>query len=348
MGRLLRSWVFGAAVAVAGGVVLYLGSRIDGYAVGVLQNVGVALVLFPLLILAERAFEKLLARTVEAVRADVEGRVGEIREEVTAALDQLSQATQDQLRQARDDDEQSLRRFTEKSNAADLSALFRRAAELDAISQHGVRVRIPGTVRTPNVANLSRLFRRALANASELRLRFQSAALMPIAPAQGVELSAEAFLVETETADGRKIGQPMVWEPEQAAPVFARRLAEKLTQHDYPGGDAFDASAVFGHLRDTLALGIRARTGAAGWDRQVGPILETLPNGFVITDRGLFRIDGRGNVESFSIKQLELSNYPPDTHKSREDLEEPWSLARALLLPPPSGPFPRRWKQFLS
>ena len=339
MGRLLRSWVFGAAVAVAGGVVLYLGSRIDGYAVGVLQNVGVALVLFPLLILAERTFEKLLARTVEAVRADVEGRVGEIREEVTAALDQLSQATQDQLRRAREDDEQSLRRFTEKPSAADLSALFSRAAELDAISQHGVRVRIPGTVRTRNVADLSRLFPRALAEASELRLRFQSAA-------QGVELSTGAFLVETETANGRKIGQPMIWEPEQAAPVFAGRLADKLTQHDYPGGDAFDASAVFGHLHDTLELGIHARTGAAGLDRQVGPILETLPNGFVITDRGLFRIDG-GNVESFSIKQLELSNDPPDTHKSREDLEEPWSLARALLLPS-SGPQPRRWKQFLS
>jgi hypothetical protein len=62
--RRLRSWAFAAVVAFAGGTVLYVGWRIGGYAAGMLQNIGVALVLFPLLVLAERTFARMLSRTV--------------------------------------------------------------------------------------------------------------------------------------------------------------------------------------------------------------------------------------------------------------------------------------------
>ena len=222
--RLVRSWTFAVTVALVGGMVLYVGWRIGGYAAGVLQNVGVALVLFPLLVLAERTFEKLLTRTVEAVRAHVDERVEEIRQEVAAALDQLTEATQARLHQARDADEQALQRFTDAPSVENLLDLFRRAANLTAISQHGPRVRIPGT---------------------DLRLRFHATKLHAGVPTPGVETGQSAFWVEVQDADGTT-AWPMLWQTDQSAETFATRLAEELSQRSqYPGDAAFDAAAMF-------------------------------------------------------------------------------------------------------
>lgn len=309
---LLRSWAFAGAVALVGGMVLYLGWRIGGYATGVLQNVGVALVLFPLLVLAERTFEKLLTRTVEAVRADVDERVEEIRQEVAAALDQLGEATQTRLHQGRDADEQALQRFTDTPNVANLLDLYKRATNLAAISLHGVRVRIPGT---------------------DLRLRFRAVELRAGVPTPGVETSLSAFWVDVQKADGTK-AWPMVWQADQPADMFATKLAEELSRRrQYPGDEVFDAGDMFRQLRDTLALGIRARTGAARLDQQVGPVLEILPNGLVISDEGLFHVGDHGQVGGFSIKILEASDASPAADKWPQDVKEAWSLARAVLLP---------------
>jgi hypothetical protein len=310
--RLVRSWTFAMTVALVGGLALYVGWRIGGYAAGVLQNIGVALALFPLLVLAERTFEKLLTRTVEAVRADVDERVEEIRQEVAAALDQLSEATQARLHQARDADEQALQRFTDTPSVENLSDLFRRAANLTAISHRGPRVRIPGT---------------------DLRLHFRAVELHSGVPTSGVDTGQRALWVEVQEADGTTAWR-MLWQTDEPAEMFATRLAEELSRRSqYPGDDVFDAAAMFRQLRDTLALGIRARTGAMHLDRQIGSVLEILPDGYVISDDGLFHISGDGRVGGFSINMLEASETPRPADKWPPELTEMWTLARALLLP---------------
>ena len=72
-------------------------------------------------------------------------------------------------------------------------------------------------------------------------------------------------------------------------------------------------------------------------DRQIGPVLEILPNGYVISDDGLFRISDDGQVGGFSIKILEGSETPRPADKWPQDMKEMWSLARALLLPSTSA-----------
>jgi hypothetical protein len=274
--RLLRSWLFAAAVALVGVGVLYLGWKIGGYLAGVLQNVGVALVLFPILVLAERAFAMLLAQTVQVVRAEVTERVEEVRHEVAAALEQLSEATRDRLQEARDADEEALQRFQDAPTLATLWPLFERAERLAAISNRGIRVRIAGTSQRLRFRRTWQQQNPGLAEAVTSMAKKNPYMPFP------VETDQTSFWIEIEKANGTRTGS-IQWRADQPADKFATSLAHELARREeYPGDSFYDAGAMFQQLHDTLALAIRARSGASGLKQQIGPVLETLPTGLLL------------------------------------------------------------------
>jgi hypothetical protein len=293
----------------------------------VLQNVGVALVLFPILVLAERAFATLLAQTVQVVRAEVTERVDEVRQEVAAALEQLSEATRDRLQQARDADEEALQHFQDAPNLATLWPLFERAERLAAISNRGLRVRIPGTSQRLRFRRTWQQQNPGLAEAVTSMAKTNPYMTFP------VETDQTSFWIEIEKADGTRTGS-IQWRADQPADKFATSLAHELARREeYPGDSFYDSGAMFQQLHDTLALAIRTRSGASRLKQQIGPVLETLPTGFVITDRGLYSILDNHEVGGFPVTVLAGSDRPPLIRgEPPKDLLEAWILARALLV----------------
>jgi hypothetical protein len=257
-----RSWlifVFGVGLLIAGGA-LPSGS----YLIGVIQNIGVALLLLVPLLLIQRAVVEQLDQVEENTRLAVEDlsdQVLEVREQVertTARLDELSGATLDAVQEGRRRDQDLFKAFEENPTLATLRPLLDRADDLNAISASGVRVAIPGTplrmrLRTRDIGAQ---FAKALAATDHV-----------------------PFAVRLEHSDGELL-EHIQWWPAQDAAQFATSVADALQRRNaYPGDTAFDATELFKRLLETLRIGIEARTRARPIVGRVPPIIEmTRPN----------------------------------------------------------------------
>jgi hypothetical protein len=144
-----RSWL----ILISGVALLIAGAALPegSYLIGVLQNIGAALLLLVPLLLVQRAVVHQLDQVEESTRLAVEDlsdQVGEVREQVertSARLDELSGVTLDAVQQGRQRDEDLFKAFNDNPTFKTLLPLLERADDLNAISSSGVRVAIPGT-----------------------------------------------------------------------------------------------------------------------------------------------------------------------------------------------------------
>ena len=193
------------------------------------------------------------------VSTAVSARVAETRQ----SLSDLQEQTSDRLQAAAEAETALAVEARDQPSFDTIDKLFRRADELHAISDHGLRVVIPHQWE---------------------RLRFQT--LNEIQSTASGESSQPAFVLTVEDSAGKPIGVKTVWELGQSLADVLVAVADawKLSG-EYPGDSVFDAEWIFGKLIDSLDLAIRSRR--TGGEGQLSPMIELLSTNWVMTDVGL-------------------------------------------------------------
>jgi hypothetical protein len=217
--------------------------------------------------------EHLFERRIEASETQTRREVGEVAQDLTAvsarvadarqSLSDLQEQTSNRLQAAADAEAALTVEARNQPSFDTINKLLRRANELHAISEHGLRVVIPHLWE---------------------RLRFQS--LNVVAGIASGESSQPVFVLTVEDTAGKSIGVKSVWEPGQSPADALLALADAWKRvAGYPGDSAFDAEWIFGRLIETVDLAIRSRRTSG--DGQLSPLIEMLSAHWVMTDFGL-------------------------------------------------------------
>ena len=187
--------------------------------------------------------------------------------------------------------------------------LFQRADELQAVSEHGLRVAIPGQWERVRFRSLSAVSPETIGGATE-----------PV-----------VFLI-IEDPTGKPIGVQTVWGPEQSPADALVTLADAWKRAaSYPGDAAIDAEWIFGRLIESLGVAIRSRRTAG--DGQLSPLIELLSTTWAMTDFGLEHLPMYYVIPGAElIEQADLSQWR--THMAEKSwVEEENEQARAAQEP---------------
>jgi hypothetical protein len=260
-------WLVGSLTLLVGAGAIATGWLLDGhaYASSLLQNAGVALLLLVPLFAAERAFTRRVRRTEQAnkeVRRDVavaETRIDaatatpeEIAKELGAELDAVAVADAELSEAARSG-----------ISVETLGAMFHRAAQLGALSEHGLRVVVPDQWE---------------------RFRFGWSE-MP----GPQEVEPGSIRVSVEGARGDSLGIAIEWTPEMTAGEALSKLVDVWTRTgSFPGQGVLQIDRIFPRLIDSLELAILERR--RGGENSLSPLIEGVSRVWAMTDFGLEHI----------------------------------------------------------
>jgi hypothetical protein len=329
--RTRRRWLIPSLTVALGASLMIVGSLVDGdYARGVWLDLGAAVALFGPLYGLQWMLEKGMTevrREAQETRSSVEQlshEIEAIRQQTAASLDDLRNVTLESVQQRRRTDEDAFRRFKEGPTFDNVAALIHRARELGAISDRGVRVRLPDTT---------------------FRLRFP----LPGRPDNGDSPLLEVGLEEEDgtlphDATAPRIAvrgqRPIRWSAAQSASEWAASVAPELQRlNRYPGDEDFNPAGALEQLMGVLRLAIEARTrppSASAPMPRLKPIIEMPNDEWVITEDGLQSLTSE---DAFTVREL----YDPTSAEAAlaglpaeraEKLREAWRLAQSLFLSP--------------
>ncbi len=215
---------------------IFVGSLARGdYAPQVWVQLGSTVVLFGPLYWLQWIFERGMTevrRQAQETRSSVEQlshEIEAIRQQAVASLDDLREVALENVQQRRQTDEEAFRKFKEEPTFHNIVRLIHRAWELDAISDRGVRVQLPGTT---------------------FRLRFPLPGRSDNGSSPVLEVGLEeedATLPHDATAPEAAVRGllPVQWSATQSASDWAASLASQLQRlNRYPGDErAFSAVA---------------------------------------------------------------------------------------------------------
>jgi hypothetical protein len=336
MSRMRRRWLIPLLTVVAGALMIFVGSLVRGeYAPQVWVQLGSTVVLFGPLYWLQWIFErgvKEVRQEARETRSSVEHlshEIETIRQQAVASLEDLRGVALENVERRRQTDEEAFKRFEAEPTFDNVTGLIHRAWELGAISDRGVRVRLPGTT---------------------LRLRFP----LPGRPDNGSSPALQVGLEEEDatlphdaTAPETSVrGQlPVPWSPTQSASDWAADLAPRLQRlNRYPGDDRFDPAGALQQLMHLLRLAIEARTRPPSADApmpRLKPVIEMPNDAWVITEDGLQSL---ASDTAFTVAELfdtasaekALSYLEPG---QAAQLREAWRVAQRLSLSPGSRTF---------
>lgn len=223
------------------------------------------LLVLPLL-WVERIFEARISETEQqtARQARQIEHVAERLDETRQSVADLQRQTSERLEAAASAEDSLARNAREDLTFATFRELFERALKLNAISEHGLRVAVPG--------QWERLVFRRLYSV-EKTVVSESAA-------------APVFMVHVEAASGSPLNVRLAWGAEESPSDFLVRLAETWKPTGtYPGDSAIDAGLIFARLIDSLDIAIRSRRTKG--DTQLSPLIELISPTWTMTDYGL-------------------------------------------------------------
>ncbi len=327
----MRSWGIPLVTIALGACIIVIGSSAEGdYAPSVWLDLGAALALFGPLYWVQSMLERGL-REVRQHEQDTRSSVEQlsheieaIRQQTTASLEDLRRVTLENVQQRRRTDEDAFRRFEEAPTFQRVVELLDRARELGAVSERGVRVRLPATT---------------------FRLRF------PLPPEQrdgdssvldvGIEEEDGALPHDATAPRIAMRGQrPVPWPADTSADLWAASVAPQLQRlNRYPGDDQFDPAGALEQLTRLLRVAVEARTRppSAAIPR-LSPIIEMPNDEWVITEDGL---QSPLSEASFTVKELfhdatEEAAVAALSGDHAAKLREAWRVARGLFLPPGS------------
>jgi len=331
-----RRWLIPLAAVALGGIMMLAGALVDGaYASGVWLQLGAAVAAFGPLYWLQWLTEKGVTevrRQAQETRSTVEHlshEIEAIREQTVASLDDLRGVALESVRERRRTDEDAFRRFKEEPTFENIAGLIQRARELGAISERGVRVRLPDTT---------------------LRLRFP----LPGRPDNGNSPVLEVGLEEEDatlphdataprvTVRGQR---PVQWAATQTAAEWAASVAPELQRlNRYPGDELFDPAGALEQLISLLRLAIEARTrppSATTPMPRLKPIIEMANDEWVVTDDGLQSLTSE---TAFTVKELFDTAGAEDAvaqlpTERADKLREAWRLAQGLFLSPGSATY---------
>src|SRR4029453_1220138 len=150
--RRARTWGISLATVALGALMMVIGSTVRGlYAQQVWLELGGALALFGPLYWGQSMLERGLrevTRQERDTRSSVEHlshEIEAIREQTTASLEDLRALTLENVRRRRRTGEDAFRSFEEAPTFERVVELLGRARDLGAVSERGVRVRLPAT-----------------------------------------------------------------------------------------------------------------------------------------------------------------------------------------------------------
>jgi hypothetical protein len=327
--RRRRSLAIPAVTVALGACTIFVGSLVRGdYAPQVWQNIGAALVLFGPLYWAQSMLEREVRRQEQHTRSSVEQLSHEleaIRQQTTASLDDLRQATLENVQARRRTDEDAFRSFEEAPTFQRVVDLLGRARELGAVSVRGVRVRLPATT---------------------FRLRFplttrRDNGSVPVLDV-GIE-EEDGTLPHDATAPSFAVRgrQPVPWSAGTGADEWAASVAPELQKlNRYPGDERFDPAGALRQLTALLRVGVEARTRPqTAATPPLRPIIEMPNDEWVITEDGL---QSPTSEAGFTVKELfndgaEAAALAQLADDRAEKLREAWRVARSLFLPPGSA-----------
>jgi hypothetical protein len=333
MSRMRRHWLIPLLTFAVGAVMIFVGSLVHGdYAPQVWVQLGSTVVLFGPLYWLQWMFERGLTevrRQAQETRSSVEQlshEIETIRQQSVASLDDLRDVALEDVQQRRQVDEEAFKRFEAEPTFHNIAELIHRARELGAISDRGVRVRLPGTT---------------------FRLRFP----LPGRPDNGSSPVLEVGLEEEDatlphdaTAPKAAVrGQlPIRWAATQSASDWAASLAPELQRlNRYPGDEHFDPAGALDQLMSLLRLAIEARTrppSASAPMPRLRPVIEMPNDDWVITEDGLQSLTSE---TAFTVKELfdatsaEKALSYLETERAAK-LREAWRVAQRLYLSPGS------------
>jgi hypothetical protein len=342
--RRRRSLVVAALTVVLGACAIFVGSLVRGdYAPQVWQSIGAALLLFGPLYWLQSMLERGLREvrqqeqhtrsSVEQLSQEIDSSVEQlsheieaIRQETTASLDDLRQVTLEKVEERRRTDEDAFRRFEEAPTFQSVVELLDRARELGAVSERGVRVRLPATT---------------------FRLRFPLATRLDRGgfPVLDVGIEEEDGTVPhdaTAPPIAMRGQQPVPWSAGTSAEAWAASVAPELQKlNRYPGDDQFDPAGSLRQLTALLRVAVEARTRPASASTpRLRPVIEMPNDEWVITEDGL---QSPTSAAGFTVKELfgeaaeEAAVAQLDPERAAK-LREAWRIARSLFLSPGSPP----------
>jgi regulator of replication initiation timing len=332
MSRMRRRWLIPLLTVAAGALMIFVGSLARGdYAPQVWVQLGSTVVLFGPLYWLQWIFERGVTEVrqeAQETRSSVQQlshEIEAIRQQAVSSLDDLRDVALENVQQRRQTDEDAFRRFKDEPTFNSITGLIHRAWELGAISDRGVRVRLPGTT---------------------LRLRFPLPGRPDngSSPVLGVGLEEEdATLPHDATAPDAVVrGQlPVQWSPAQSAGDWAASLAPQLQRlNRYPGDEQFDPAGALEQLMRLLRLAIEARTrpSASPSAPRLKPVIEMPNDEWVITEDGLQSLSSE---TAFTVRELfdATSAEKALSHLETKDaakLGEAWRVAQRLNLSPGS------------
>lgn len=317
-------------VTVALGVcTIYVGSLVRGdYAQQVWQNIGAALLLFGPLYWVQSMLERGLREVRQQeqhTRSSVEQlshEIEAIRQQTTASLDDLRQVTLENVQERRRTDEDAFRRFEEAPTFQSIVELLDRARELGAVSERGVRVRLPAT---------------------SFRLRFPVSTrhedgTVPVLHV-GIEEEDGTLPHDATAAPVAVRGQqPVPWSADTSADAWAASVAPELQKlNRYPGDEQFDPAGALQGLTALLRVAVEARTRPpSAAISPLRPIIEMPNDDWVITEDGL---QSPTSERGFTVKELFGAGAQEAALAQVDDdeaacLREAWRVARGLFLIP--------------
>jgi regulator of replication initiation timing len=340
--RRRRSLVISALTVALGACAIFVGSLVRGnYAPQVWLDIGAALVLFGPLYWIQSMLERGLREvrrheqdtrsSVEQLSQEIDSSVEQlsheieaIRQETTASLDDLRQLTLEKVEERRRTDEDAFRRFEEAPTFQSVVELLDMARDLGAVSERGVRVRLPAT---------------------SFRLRFPLSTRLdnggfPVLDV-GIEEEDGTLPHDATTAPIAMRGQqPVPWSAGTSADAWAASVAPELQKlNRYPGDDQFDPAGSLRQLTTLLRVAVEARTRPPSASTpRLRPIIEMPNDEWVITEDGL---QSPTSETGFTVKELfgeateeaATAELPPDRAAK---LREAWRIARSLFLSPGS------------
>jgi hypothetical protein len=333
MPRMRRHWLIPLLTVVVGALLIFAGSLARGdYAPQVWVQLGSTVVLFGPLYWLQWMFERGMTEVrqqAQETRSSVEQlshEIEAIRQQSVSSLDDLRDVALQDVQRRRQSDEEAFQRFEEEPTFDNVVELIRRARELSAISDRGVRAQLPGT---------------------SFRLRFS----LPGRPDNGDSPALEVGLEEEDatlphdaTAPRAAVrGRlPIRWSATQSASDWAAALAQELQRlNRYPGDEHFDPAGALAQLVGLLRLAVEARTrppSASAPMPRLRPVIEMPNDEWVITEDGLQSLTSE---TAFTVKELfdatsaeKALSYLETEPASR--LREAWRVAQGLYLSPDS------------
>lgn len=238
------------------------------YMSSLLLQAGLAVLLVLPLLLLERLFEYRVAeseiktaREVGGVARDIEAVSAQLTE-TRQSLADLKTETSERLKQAADAQTALIDDARAEPTFSNIRELFQVAEGLRAISEHGLRVTVPGQWE---------------------RLRFRS---LSTAPSAARETAEPVFFLVVEDTAGKSIGVQTARSPGESPSDALVAIAEAWKRvGSYPGDAAINAERIFGGLVKSLGVTIKSRQ--IGGDNQLSPLIELLSATWAMTDYGL-------------------------------------------------------------